>query len=228
MNKIFIEAESVETPEYNFIKTILDKFFQGKQYEIIPMGGVEKLFGDFITNKIKEADIEGSQVLVLIDADTIEKNHGSEERKNWIEEEMKKSNVLFPYFIYPNNGDVEILIESTAQKDLHKTFFNCFEKYEMCISGEIDASGQSKYNTPNRKGKLHTYMTAQKLSNNQRKRLGKGNWMFDNLNYWNLDVENLQPLKDFFTKHLKKTLASVFLFPNHFLQIQNKGNGYEN
>lgn len=206
MNKIFIEAESEKTPEYNFIKTILDKFFQGKQYEIIPMGGVKKLFGDFITNKIKEADIEGSQVLVLIDADTIEKNHGYEERKNWIEEEMKKSNVLFPYFIYPknqNDGDVEVLMESSARKDLHKTFFDCFDKYEMCVSGEIDESGKPKYNTPNLKGKLHTYMTAQKLSSNQRNRLGKGNWLFDNTDYWDLDVEDLQPLKDFFTKHLK-------------------------
>jgi hypothetical protein len=46
-------------------------------------------------------------------------------------------------------------------------------------------------------------MTAQKLSNKQSKRLGRGDWLFDNTDYWNLDVENLQPLKDFFSKFLK-------------------------
>lgn len=52
-------------------------------------------------------------------------------------------------------------------------------------------------------GKLHAYMAAQKLSNNLRKRFGYGDWLFDNKDYWNLDVEALQPLKDFFALNLK-------------------------
>lgn len=206
MNKIFIEAEKKETPEYNFIKTILVKFFHGKEYEIITIGGVEKLFEETNLNKIKEANIEGSQVLVLVDADTVKKGWGYGGRKDWIEDKMKEYKVSFQYFIYPNNqadGDVEVLMESSARKDLHKTFFDCFDKYEMCVSGEIDESGKPKYNTPNLKGKLHTYMTAQKLSNKQSKRLGRGDWLFDNADYWDLGVENLQPLKDFFEQQLK-------------------------
>ncbi len=206
MNKIFIEAGKKETPEYNFIKTIIEKFFQGKKCEIITMGGAEKLFGEIIRNKIDEANIDGNQVLVLVDADTVKKGYGYEKRKDWIEKQMREHEFSFPYFIYPNNqddGDVEVLMESVARKDLHKTFFDCFEKYEMCVSGEIDELGQSKYNTPNLKGKLHTYMTAQKLSNAQRKRIGSGDWLFDNADYWDLEVESLQPLKDFFKEYLK-------------------------
>ena len=206
MKKIFIEAEKKETPEYNFIKTILVKFFHGKEYEIITIGGVEKLFEETNLNKIKEANIEGNQVLVLVDADSIEKGWGYGEREKWIEEGIKKHGLSFSYFIYPNHqgdGDVEVLMESSARKDLHKTFFDCFEKYEKCVLRKIDESGKPKYNTPNLKGKLHTYMTAQKLSNKHRKRLGRGDWLFDNADYWDLDVEDLQPLKDFFSKYFK-------------------------
>ena len=67
----------------------------------------------------------------------------------------------------------------------------------------FDESGYSKYNVPNLKGKLHTYMSAQKLSKKYRDRFGSGDWLFDNKNYWNLDVEALQPLKDFLKENLK-------------------------
>ena len=206
MNKIFIEAESKKTSEYYFLEAIIRKFFPAIEVQFIFMKGVDNLFNQPILNEIKEANIEGSQVLVLVDADTVKKGWGYGGRKDWIEDKMKEYKVSFQYFIYPNNqgdGDVEVLMESSARKDLHKTFFDCFEKYEMCVSGEIDESRKPKYNTPNLKGKLHTYMTAQKLSNKQSKRLGRGDWLFDNPDYWNLDVENLQPLKDFFKQYLK-------------------------
>lgn len=206
MNKIFIEAESKKTSEYYFLEAIIRKFFPAIKVQFIFMKGVDNLFNQPILNEIKKAKIEGSQVLVLVDADTVKKGWGYGGRKDWIEDKMKEYKVSFQYFIYPNNqgdGDVEVLMESSARKDLHKTFFDCFEKYEMCVSGEIDESGKPKYNTPNLKGKLHTYMTAQKLSNKQSKRLGSGDWLFDNSDYWNLEVENLQPLKDFFSQYLK-------------------------
>ena len=57
-------------------------------------------------------------------------------------------------------------MEAIARRDLHPVFFDCFEDYERCVSGVKDEHGQPLYNTPNLKGKLHTYMNAQKLSNN--------------------------------------------------------------
>ena len=85
---------------------------------------------------------------------------------------------------------------------MHQLFFDCFEDYERCVSGVKDKSGEPLYNTPNLKGKLHTYMNAQKLSNKLRRKLGTGDWLFDNTNYWNLNAVALQPLKDFLTSHL--------------------------
>lgn len=211
MNKIFIEAEKKETPEYNFIKTILVKFFHGKEYEIITIGGVEKLFEETNLNKIKEANIEGSQVLVLVDADTVKKGWGYNKRKEWIEKRISKYKVSFQYFIYPNNqgdGDVEVLMESSARKDLHEYFFNCFNKYKECIVKRKDEREQSIYNSPDLKTELHAYIKAQTeydVKNKIRKPLdiNNGNYLFGNPDYWNLEVENLQPLKDFFSKFLK-------------------------
>ena len=109
-------------------------------------------------------------------------------------------------FIYPDNqsdGDIETLMEFAARRDLHPVFFDCFEDYEKCVSGVKDSNGQAIYNVPNLKGKLHTYMSAQKLSGRLRNRLGSGDWLFDDRNYWNLDVVALRPLKDFLTENLK-------------------------
>lgn len=44
--------------------------------------------------------------------------------------------------------------------DLHPVFFDCFEDYEKCVTGVKDEHGLPLYNTPNLKGKLHTYKNA--------------------------------------------------------------------
>ena len=127
-------------------------------------------------------------------------------REKEIETGMQQHGIQIQYFLYPNNhddGDIEILIESAARHDLHSVFFDCFHDYEKCVSGAKDANGNPLYNTPNLKGKLHTYISSQQLTKKQRDKLGSGDWLFDNPNYWNLDVNTLQPLKDFLEQNLK-------------------------
>lgn len=46
-------------------------------------------------------------------------------------------------------------------------------------------------------------MNAQKLSNKLRRKLGTGDWLFGNTDYWDLNVATLQPLKDFLATNLK-------------------------
>jgi hypothetical protein len=155
---------------------------------------------------MSQAQAVGDQVLVLIDADTIAKGYGFVKRKADIESEMQSHSIAFPYFIYPNNnddGEVETLMESAARRNLHQVFFDCFEDYEKCVSGVKDVNGQPMYNTPNLKGKLHTYISSQNLSNKSRKQLGSGNWLFDDNNYWDLGTATLEPLKEFLSANLK-------------------------
>lgn len=205
MNKVFIEAKDKNTSEYHLIDTILSSFFSIKEVEIVPMDGISNLFKEAILNQIVQAQIMSDNVLVLADADTVAKEWGFAKRKQDIEEKMLVNNVSFPFFLYPNHrddGDVEVLMESVARRDLHSVFFDCFEDYEKCIQRVKDSNGQPLYNTPNLKGKLHTYVTAQKLSNNKRKRLGHGDWQFNDPDLWDLNGDPLQPLIHFLKENL--------------------------
>ncbi len=206
MNKIFIEAESKKTSEYYFLEAIIRKFFPAIKVQFIFMKGVDNLFNQPILNEIKKAKIEGSQILVLVDADSEEKKWGYKRRKDWIEGGMKEHDVSFPYFIYPNNqndGLVETLMEAAALYAPNKVFFDCYTDYETCLKN-------SKYNIPSLKGKVYAYAEAQTIYDIQKgeripliNKINSGDWLFDNPDYWNLDVEDLQPLKDFFKQYLK-------------------------
>ncbi len=206
MNIVFIEAEDRTTPEYHFLKAFVDLHFPTKDIGFICVGGIGNLFNETNINQMLQAKALGDQVAILIDADTIAKGYGFKKRKEDLDKNLLANDISFPYFIYPNNhddGDVETLMEATARRDLHQVFFDCFEDYERCVSGVKDKDGQPLYNTPNLKGKLHTYMSAQKLSNKLRRRLGSGDWLFNDSKYWDLTSPALQPLKDFFATNLK-------------------------
>ena len=206
MTNIFIEAKSKDTPECHFLQTIIKIVDPKMEIKFIPMNGIGNLFNESILNKIKEVQEIGEQVIVFADADTKAKKYGYVKRKAEIDKGMVANAVSFPYFLYPNNqddGDVEILMEVATRKDLHPVFFDCFNDYETCVSSAKDESGVSKYNVPSLKNKLHTYMAAQKLSRKYRDRLGKGDWLFENKDFWDLDIDELKPLKKFLTANLK-------------------------
>lgn len=206
MTKIFIEAKDKKTSEYHFLEAIIRLFFLGKEVDFICMNGIGNLFNETNLNQISLAQESGEQVIVLADADTIAKRQGYAQRKAKIENDMVTHAVSFPYFLYPNNqddGDVETLMESAARRDLHTVFFDCFEDYEKCVSGTKDESGNPIYNVPDLKSKLNTYMRAQKLPRKLRDRFGSGDWLFDNADYWNLNVATLLPLKEFLAMWLK-------------------------
>lgn len=206
MTKVFIEAKSRQTAEFHFLRTIVERFFFKKEVEFVCMNGIGHLYKEAILNQIRSAQENGGQVVVLADADTTAKGYGYIKRKAEFDKGMSLHGLSFPYFLYPDNqsdGDVEVLMETAARRDLHSCFFDCFEDYEKCVSGKKNALGEAMYNIPNRKGKLHTYMTAQKLPRKLRDRLGGGDWLFDEERFWDLDVAALQPLKDFLSSHLK-------------------------
>jgi len=206
MNKIFIEAKHDKTSEYNFLKTILAQYFPDKDVCFIFMNGVGNLFGESIQNQIRQSQDEGDNVLVILDADFPDKGWGYAKRKKDVMENMQLNQISFPFFLYPDNqndGDVETLMESLACKDTHKEWWGCFTDYEMCVKGIKGSEGKLMYNVPNRKAKLHTYISSQRLSNKQRDKIGQGHWLFDDKAYWDLNKDDLKPLLDFFRENLK-------------------------
>lgn len=60
------------------------------------------------------------------------------------------------------------------------------------------------YLSPNLKGKLFTYISAMPMSKTKRDRLGQGQWLFENNDYWNLESEALEPLKDYLEDSIKR------------------------
>ena len=206
MNRIFIEAKKPDTSEYRFLETIMKLEFPDRNYEIICMDGVCNLFNQVIQNKIRIAQDDGDTVVVILDADTVAKNWGFAARKDDIERKMKENGLSFPFFLYPDNhddGDFEVLLESLARKDLHKEWWDCFSDYETCVSGIRNDCGEIKYVIPNRKAKLHTFISSQQLSNASRKKIGSGQWLFDDRSYWDLTRESIRPLLDFLHSNLK-------------------------
>ena len=206
MNKIFVEAQKEETSECNFLHALFAKHFPTAEIDLIKMKGVDNLFNESIMNQIRIAAVDGDNVMVLLDADSPEKGWGFEKRQKDVVDKMNENSLSFPFFLYPNNrdnGDVEVLMESIARKDLHPDWWGCFEDYEMCVKGVHDEKGNTRYNIPDRKAKLHTYIRSQKLSCKERNTLGSGNWLFDDDRFWNIKGEALNPLLDFLRKHIQ-------------------------
>ena len=205
MVKIFLETATDKTPEYYFYKTFLRHLgISDDKFELICVGGKDNLFKN--KNIMEINTLEGGTNLVIFDADTEGNRGGYTKRYEEIMNNPIAKDLSFDLFLMPDNGedgDFETMIEAIARKDLNSPFFSCYESYERCVERHKDSDGNQMYYAPNRKGKLHTYMTAQKLTRRFRNRLGSGDWLFDNPQYWNLNVEALQPLKEFLAKNIK-------------------------
>lgn len=193
MIRIFIESKNRSTPEYKFVDTLLKHMgINQASYEIIPLNGKDTLH--LAKNQFLQNTAEGGRNIIIFDADSEENLGGFRQRKDDLESKLKKLDITAELFLWPNDnedGDFETLLESIARKDLHKQFFDCFNDYEACL-GRV-------YLKPNRKGKLHTYISSMKLSNSQRRSIGSGEWLFENDTLWNLEAPSLTPIKEFLT-----------------------------
>ena len=205
--KIFLEAESLNVPESKFVVSILKHMgINPDRYDLMPTGGYSNLMdSDSTTNVgILQANTdEGGINLVIFDADSPQNNGGFEKRREELLKRKKEMGLTFELFLWPNNkddGDVEVLMESIARKDLYPQLFECYEKYEHCISQRKNEQGDAFYHLPNRKNKLHTYFTSLPISQTKRDKAGKGDWLWDDSEIWNLDADTMNPIKEFLSK----------------------------
>lgn len=203
---MFIEAKHAKTPECNFLKSLVRRYFPNKDFDFIFMDGYGNLFNEAIVNQMRSAIDEQENCLLFLDADTPKQNGGFVAKEAWVKKNLAVYNLDVPFFIYPNNaedGDVECLMEQIARRDLHNRWFDCFEDYEKCVAGIKNINGQSSYNIPNLKGKLHTYISSMNLRAKERRNLGGGNWLFENEQYWDLSSNELNPIVNFLKENLK-------------------------
>lgn len=201
MINIYLETGKKTTSEYVFIEALLKILDIDKSlFRIECVNGKDNLpnaRNTFIANTEN-----GGKNLIIFDADSLQNGGGFAKRKNELEETLKNIGVEADIFLFPNNrddGDFETLISQLTQKEKHKRFFDCYEDYEKCLGTD--------YLFPNLKGKLFTYISAIPMSKTKRDRLGQGQWLFENNDYWNLESEALKPLMNYledFTKRLQK------------------------
>lgn len=206
---IVLEAKNKNTPEAYFVNTLIRHYYpntkEGKDYQVIYADGKDNLSN--LTPQLQSNTAIGGANVLIFDADTIQNGGGFSKRQKELFDKQIELGISFDLFLYPNNiedGDIETLMERVARKDIHSRFFSCFEKYEMCISQEKNDQGIPKYMTPNRKGKLHTYINSMRLSNKEKRCLGKGDWLFNNSEYWDIEAEAVQPLVSFLGHYLSR------------------------
>lgn len=193
MITIFLETGKNTTSEYHFVDDFVGKHLgiDSSKYSIECVGGKDNL--ENVTPKFFDNTILGGKNLIIFDADQPSNGGGYESRKDELKTKIKELGIEANLFLFPNNHDngmFEDLLLHIIQEDSHKTFFDCYNDYERCL-GE-------KYEHPNLKGKVFTYISSMKsLTNKARKALGSGDWQFTNNEYWNLDDDYLKPLADF-------------------------------
>lgn len=198
MTYIFLETGKPATSEAVFIKTLIENLgYNISSNKVEFVNGYKNLVNVIPTIKARCA--EGGKVIIIFDADSLGNNGGYETRKKEIEEVLGENNAQAELFLFPNNeedGDFETLLEHLIQKEKHTQMLDCYADYETCLGND--------YVHPNLKGKIFTYISAMKMSSSKRRKLGNGEWMFDNAEYWSLESDYLKPLKAFLQQHCSK------------------------
>ncbi len=160
------------------------------------VGGKDNLHN--ASSFFKANTLQGGKNLIVFDADSAENGGGCVRRREELRATLASLDIEADIFLFPNDsldGDFESILENIAMTERHKAFFDCFSDYEACLG--------DGYVHPNRKGKCFTYISAMPMSKTKRDRLGQGEWLFDNKEYWNLDSDFLNPLKDFLIAGLR-------------------------
>lgn len=196
MTHIYIEAGKERTTEYHFVKTYLEHL-RLSDFSIVCVNGKDNLPN--LDMKFEDARRSGDTNIIIFDADSPANGGGFAKRGAEINEMLKTMGQEAEVFLFPNNsgdGDFETLLLQLVRREEHRRFFDCYEDYERCLGGD--------YLSPNRKGKVFTYTSAQKgLSRKERNALGSGDLQFANTAFWNLDAACLEPLKTFVLDNIK-------------------------
>lgn len=206
MVKIVIEAAKKETPECVFLNCILHQLgWKDDSFDILCANGYKNILSETILNQLQANILEGGRNLVVFDADYPSNGGGYSTRREWLDKELGQRGVQYDLFLWPDNnhdGDVESLMEVLARKDLYSEYFDCFEKFEHCLSNRKKSDGVTPfYTSPNLKAKLYAYVSSLPMSNSKKSKIGHGQWQFDNPDIWAIEKTATMPIGVFLLKY---------------------------
>lgn len=200
MSTIFIESSTENSYELQFIKAVA-KACHLEIDDFVYVGGYTNV--KKYKNKFLELE-DGEKNLVIFDADYTTTGGGFLKRKQWLEQQKNKE-IQFELFLFPNNKDDGIL-ETLLQRIVNPKYeqlLSYFKEYEQKISKFNEKLGCEVFETPDEKARIYSYISAFKRTRTERERFkNKHNWNFDNPEYWNMNSEALNPLKDFLKKNV--------------------------
>ncbi len=200
MVRIFLEGKETKFIDYLIHNTWKEQKLNS--FESINAGGWTNLH--LISNKFKENTDLGGTNLVIFDADSPQNEGGFVKRLIQLEAKQKELKIEFMLFLFPNHksdGDFELLLEQIINP-AHNDLLNCFSAYETCLL-KLNASAKEEvYKIPMRKAKIYSYIDSFPLDQREKEQMKKGDYFFENPQYWDLNSSNLDPLKLFLISHM--------------------------
>ena len=169
---------------------------------IVNLEGWTNLKGISALQRMHSTTDNGGVNLVILDADT-----DFEARRNDVLAWKQQNGVDFELFLLPNNKDagaLEDLLENIINPN-NQPIFDCWEHYEQELV-QLDIPGRTPppLTIPAKKTKIYGYLEALLGETRSQKELIKEvNRNYKNTQHWNLGAEYLEPLKRYFTRHIK-------------------------
>ncbi|EKV57514.1 DUF3226 domain-containing protein [Brachyspira hampsonii] len=140
-------------------------------------------FNDYNINNIKKYIDNNYKLAVIFDADD-----NFEESKNNIKRNLNidDNNI----FLFPNNNSLGTLEDLLSNIAVIKDIINCFDEYTNCITSIPETVNPAK------KAKIYAYLES--IKSYDKKTIKEDKRDYTNNNFWNLNDEYLNSLKEFF------------------------------
>lgn len=195
IKRIFVEGKEDKAFIMAIIKIKLGLSMDDSM--IVSTGGWTKL--PAVKNLFDEVTDQGGLNLVIFDADTVNNHGGFEKRAGQLSAQFDELGINAELFLFPTNqddGDFESLLELVIN-DKHEGVITCFSNYEQCVIELNEKVEGVEYKTPIRKAKIYSYIDVFPHSKKTLEKIKKGDYIYENSEFWDLDKPGLQPLIDF-------------------------------
>lgn len=159
-------------------------------------GGYQKLRNEDSINAMKQNSDLGGVNLVIFDAD-----EDAEARRKELLAIKEEFGVVFELFLLPNNKDAGALEDMLEQiiNPNNQPVMDCWQIYEGELEKvRIPTKTPPTLTIPAKKTKIYAYLETLLGKTKSQKKLIKDAYRnYENPQHWNLDVEYLEPLREF-------------------------------
>ncbi|MBR4773340.1 MAG: hypothetical protein IK010_02795 [Bacteroidales bacterium] len=206
MNEKFFTLYVEGIADMVFFKQYLQHCFSivVPEEQIVNLEGWTNIKGIAALRRMRSTTDNGGVNLVILDADS-----DFEARRKDVLDWGQQNGVDFKLFLLPNNhdaGTLEDLLEHIINPN-NRPIFDCWEHYEQELV-QLDIPGRTPppLTTPAKKTKIYGYLEALLGESKRQKELIKeANRNYENPQHWNLDLEYLEPLKQFLVGKIMQT-----------------------